>query len=148
MVLEGLTALGLACNVLQLIEFTAKIVSNSREIYKSSTGIPNDRVALKTVVDDLNKHSKQIEVSNNHPEDLRKLALQARAISEEVLAALAKIQVEGKNTRWRSFMSAFKEAWSREKIKEMTDQLSEVRSQMNFQAQLLIRFAGPTLRCR
>jgi hypothetical protein len=61
MVLDPLTALSLAGNILQFIDFAAKVVSKCRGIHKSPDGVLPEDQELELVASDLARLSKRLE---------------------------------------------------------------------------------------
>ena len=61
--LDPLTALSLAGNVVQLVDFSAKVVSESRQIYQVGSVIQNDE--LEIISNDLLVLLKTVQSRNN-----------------------------------------------------------------------------------
>lgn len=51
--MDPLTALGLASNIVQFVDFASKLISQSHEIYQSADGALEDNVALEHVAKNL-----------------------------------------------------------------------------------------------
>jgi hypothetical protein len=63
--LDPFSALGVAANVVQFIDFGSKLISESHEIYKSATGTSTGMVELEMIYVDLNKFTKNLQLPNN-----------------------------------------------------------------------------------
>ncbi|KUJ15133.1 uncharacterized protein LY89DRAFT_685948 [Mollisia scopiformis] len=137
--MDPLTALGLAGNIVQFIDFAWKLFEGTKAIYKSASGSSHDNAVLQSIANDLRHLSNGIIISNQHSEELRRLATESKRISLELLDALEKLKLQGRNTKWKSFVLALREAWSRGKINEMSDRLSALQSQMNLHIQIMVR---------
>ena len=74
MVLDPLTALGVASNAVQLIEFSSRIVSRGHQIYKSADGTLAKNLKLEAVTDGLLKANNVLECSLRSYEVTRPLA--------------------------------------------------------------------------
>ena len=59
--MDPLTALGLAANIVQFVDFTSKLISQSHEIYRSADGALEDHVALENVANNLSKLSDELK---------------------------------------------------------------------------------------
>jgi preprotein translocase subunit SecA len=60
MVFTGTDALSLAANIFQVIEFSAKIVSKGKELYKSEDGVLRENEATETVASRLQEMSQRL----------------------------------------------------------------------------------------
>lgn len=61
--LDPLTALSLASSIVQLVDFSAKVVSESRQIYQAGSAIQNDE--LEIISNDLLDLVKTVELRSN-----------------------------------------------------------------------------------
>jgi hypothetical protein len=137
--MEPLTALGLAGNIVQFVDFACKLFEGARTIYKSASSSSDEYAVLHVIATDLSRLSGEIMVSPEHPEGLRCLAAEAESISQELLGALQKLKLQGQKTKWKSFIIALKEAWNRDKVNEIAGRLSALQSQLNMHIQLMVR---------
>ena len=114
MPLDPVTALSLASNVIQFVDFGSKLLSKTRELHKSTTGALSEDIELEIITDDLKVLSSQLQFpqsSQVYGHDLDEsenslvaLSVKCTAISEELLGALNQLKVgDGLNNRWRSF---------------------------------------------
>ncbi|KAI1446723.1 hypothetical protein F5Y02DRAFT_55953 [Annulohypoxylon stygium] len=136
--MEPLSALSLAGNILQFIEFTSHLLSTSVEIYKSSTGTLDSKVALEEIYQRLSYLSVSlITASRNTQPSASELALRSIASScnddcIRLLAVLNDIRVdEGSHRLWKSFRAALKLAWRGEQeIEKLATRLRDRQSMM------------------
>ena len=143
--LDPLTALAVAGNIVQFVDLGYKILSNSFEIYKSGTTEGNRQ--LETVTDDLIALSQRMTdaastqltittVSTNDisAEDANSIKLvvgQTSVVSKELLDTLKKIHVTGKHNKVRSLRQALRNVLSEDKINEIGRRLENLRSELN-----------------
>jgi hypothetical protein len=139
MPLDPLTALGLAGNVFQFVDFACKLFQGTRSIYKSASGVGKENDVLETITADLSRLVNNIVISSEHSEELRSLTAQAKCICTELLEALEGVRVHGQKTKWKCFVAALKEAWSSSRLDEISGRLFALRSQINMRMQVMMR---------
>src|ERR1700712_5284666 len=95
--MDPLASLGVVGNVIQIIEFSAKVISRSAQIYDSGGLVGNSE--LKTVTIDLFSFCEKLEKSlgtapKASPSDAAELALgkDCQHVASELLFALEKIK--------------------------------------------------------
>jgi hypothetical protein len=116
--MDPLSALGLAGNIVQFIDFGSKLVCKGRQIYKSSDGALEQHVDLEATTNDLVLLSAQIEPSKyrNQESDhqlkeeavLLKLTTACNDVALTLLTTLNSIKVTGRHRRWKSVRQALK----------------------------------------
>jgi hypothetical protein len=139
MVLDPISALGLAGNLVQFVDFLFKLVSESRGIYKSATGALNEHAFLEKIAVDLSKLSDSLPSttlgvtgsSSLVGHDILDLAAECKDVSRRLLGALEEIKVKGSHRRWKSFVQALKSVWKREEIEELTRRLDRIQNLLN-----------------
>jgi hypothetical protein len=143
--LEPLTALGAAGNIVQFVDLGYKILSNSFEIYKSGTTEGNTQ--LQTVTDDLVALSQRIAdaastqltiktvftnaISAEDTNSIQVVAEQTSVVCKELLDVLKKVHVTGKHNKVRSLRQALRNVLSENKINEIGRKLENLRSELN-----------------
>lgn len=127
MALDPFTALGIAGNVVQFVDFTWKLILGSRAIYNSSTGTSKDHAVIHTIAAVVTRLSDGITSSGASPE-LEKLATESKRIADELLKLLEKLKVKGKKTVWQSFAVAMKEVCSRHDIDELYTRRADIKA--------------------
>lgn len=136
--MDPFSALGLAANVVQFIDFGTKLISESHEIYKSTTGTSTGMVELETIYTDLNNFAKGLQTpdhsSNRTPEDesLRQLAASCLTVADELLAIVSALKVDAKShhRKWRSVRHAIKVTWKQGDIDNLQKRLADFRGQL------------------
>ena len=152
--LDPLTALSLAGNVIQFIDFSSKLVSKGREIYRSTDGALRDNLEIEIVTADftkvvqrLMKHSGSetvatvaTAISTDDTElELRQICEMCRSVATEFLAKLQAVKVTGKHRGWKSFRQALKSVWTKEEIDDIAQRLALFRQQLEFH--IMVSFA-------
>lgn len=156
--LDPLSALGLASNVIQLVDFASRLVKKGTEIHLRGETVDNARLEAVTV--NLVHQSKNITTSvgraglpsaprsqeekvvnlsppqNNHQslmttKILLDTARNCAITANELVECLENLKRKhGRNAVWRSFRQAIKTEWSKETIKAMAAKLDAYRSDL------------------
>lgn len=142
--MEPLTALGLASNVVQFVHFASSLISSGSEIAQSAEGATRETLELEQVFDSLHTFNSDFCRLSNAPtsnardfttgdgapvealemrrsiESLRNLAIECNVLCEELLEMLRKIRA--KKTSLRPFTSlsvALKTMWHSDNIQNL-----------------------------
>ncbi len=139
--LDPFSALSLASNVVQFVDFASKLMSESRKIYKA--GFSTTTLELETVTKDLSliiDRLTDLFVSNvakgERPDDsegqggLQHLTSRCREVADELLAILEELKSEGSHSQWRCFRQALKTVRKHDYIEGLQKRLAEIRSQL------------------
>ena len=98
--MDPITAVGLVGTVVQLIDFSSKIVSKSTELYRSGSGVLAENADIETVTAHLSKLNTQLKQSTAVGDpDLQVLCRACGDVADQLLAALAKLKVTGKGQK-------------------------------------------------
>lgn len=143
--MDPLTAISLAGNIAQFIDFSCKLFSASRSIYTSNSGLSSDREDLHALTTNLQSISAKLKpvplqsAKFNVSNELQDLALRCDNIATELLAVLKKLALKDKPSKWDSFHAALKTMWNKGKIDEMNKRLDSYRLQLVLELQKLER---------
>ncbi|KAM0794758.1 hypothetical protein BDR22DRAFT_676431 [Usnea florida] len=137
MALESLAALSLAGNVVQFIDFGCRLLSKSRELYRSSDGALAENVEIENIASSLTALSKGLTPGSSQTqsesidyENLRSLAEDCKSIATELLQALRKLKVKDPQTKLQCFRTALKRIWRSEKIENISKRLDRSGSRL------------------
>ncbi len=134
--LSLLDALSLAGTIIQFVDFSSKVLSQTRQLYVSQVGALSVNQELELVTSDLFALSQKLpDVEHEHPETqegkaLRKLAISCSEIAVELSAKLNGLKVGAKHKKWNSFRQAVKSAWSEDERNDLTQRLSICRDSL------------------
>ncbi|KAL2060091.1 hypothetical protein VTL71DRAFT_9913 [Oculimacula yallundae] len=150
--LDPLTALGVASNVLALIDFSAKIISGAVSIYGSADGASKDHADVEAVAMDLSQMSGKLSDDiralalntgasltaqspsspvSVHQEALCKLALRCRKLADDLIQSLQKLKVKSdKHKLFHSGRASIKILLKAEDIARYKRTLDDLRSEM------------------
>ena len=131
--LDPITALGVAGNVVQFIDFGLKVTSKAREIYRSVDGALEENVDLEVVTGDLAAITQKLEAHS--VATIGRDGLDCQRCSEaaiELLTALERFKVSGQNSRVKSARKALKAIWGKRRVDEMRTRLEGYRDEIQF----------------
>jgi len=135
--MESLAAIGLAGNIVQFISFSSTIISKSREIQQSASGVSNETVELGLVAEDIRNFNSQILSTRSSSKQLTIIAKGCDKVARELLGAISEVQYKRVGTglanqpaKWQSFRKALKCVWKKERIDELKARLELLRDQM------------------
>lgn len=146
--LDPLSAVSLAGNILQFIEFAVKLTRDGVEIYRSPEGTLQEIVSLDQITEDLRQLSSQLVVQQDQyntstegqPKDaieddirLARLAKSCHGVATELSQALDSLKKrEGsRHLRWDAFQRSLRHAMKKNQIKELQTRLEAVRNELN-----------------
>ncbi|EGC41738.1 predicted protein [Histoplasma capsulatum var. duboisii H88] len=115
--MDPIGAVGLAANVVQLLDFAIKLVSKAHHIYNSPEGAGVHNIELDVIAQNL--------ISVN-----RRLHSRSRKIGEELIKDLQAAKVQGTHNHWKSVRQALKSALGRDGIQELYNRLKNYREQI------------------
>ena len=140
---EAIAALGLAANILQLVDYSLQIVSTAKQLSKSVDGaIPehhhtsvvttNFRDASATLSTYLEKCDGAEKGFGSENTQLRTLSSNCEVIARELLEELdrLKLRTDGKNVRWHSLRHALKITLGRDKVDALAGRLEMYRQEL------------------
>lgn len=124
MVMDPLSALSLAATIVQLVDFTSKIVSKGYHIYNTTDTALPENAALEYIVTHLQnlnarlKHHNRLSCATKDKQALEDLSTNCTMVANEVVSRLNKLKVanNAKHRKWKSFRQALKSVWSKEEL--------------------------------
>ncbi|CAM1508424.1 Fc.00g052720.m01.CDS01 [Cosmosporella sp. VM-42] len=140
MALETLSAIGLAANVLQFLDYGWKLLSESREIFHSASGVTAENAGLETIAASLSILSDKLTIPSVYSstgrrldeEAIRKIAVSSKAIADELLSSIRALKrPNGRHRRWASVRQALEGIWNKDKIDQLATRLKDMRSQLS-----------------
>ena len=147
-----LAALGLVCNILQVAEYSLKILSRGEEIRKSKKGALLENESLEECAKQLlskNVALKQsLEASSNiaaeeRDEDERALDVLARDCNKEaqyLIEKLRSISSNGSTSGWSSIRGALKSVWEKDSIDAAAQRMQDYQQTIDSRLIQSIRY--------
>ncbi|KAF2807226.1 uncharacterized protein BDZ99DRAFT_337271, partial [Mytilinidion resinicola] len=151
--MESLAVLGLAANIIQFVDFTSKLFSQSTAIYRSINGVSEETQEMITIATGLQTLCARLTStpstnSAGYPMDdeLKSLAQQCKAAGDQLVAALHSLKATGTHRKWASFTTALASVWKQSKIEAMKKKLETYKSQLSLQltrqTQAMLQYAS------
>ncbi|KAE8446759.1 hypothetical protein EG329_011664 [Mollisiaceae sp. DMI_Dod_QoI] len=145
--MDPLSALSLAATLVQLVDFTSKIVSKGYHIYNDTDQALPQNVALEYLVTDLQNlnarlhHHDRLSCATRDEQALEDLSASCAVLADELVSRLNKLKVadDAKHRKWKSFRQALKSVWSKEELDAMAAKLFEYRNQLEFHVLLSLK---------
>lgn len=142
--MDPLTAIGLAANVLQFIDFATKIVSKGNRIRKSADGLLEEYHDLEIVTSDLlilqTKMKPVPDDANAFLSDedsqMHYLLEASNDVAGKLLTRLNMAKAQGRYRSWKSLRQALKSVTSKDEVDYMANRLSTFR--VEFQTRILV----------
>jgi hypothetical protein len=137
--MDPISALGLASNIIQIVDFAARIISRSYEIYNSTDGQLQDHAILDDAAQNLSELYADLQRSANintrkldaADKQLLSLKKESEAITKELRKALDKARLKSGPQKWRSIFQALKSVWTEKEISRLATRLDSIRKQVD-----------------
>ena len=138
--MDPLSTLGLACNIIQCVQFVGKIVSYSKDVYQSTKGLSEDAASLGEIAEHLS--TIHVEITNRSlrqsiselslaEKKLQNLLEETQKVTTDVLHTLQRLQIQGKRSVWGSVKHALQSAWHEDDIRKLENDLDNIRKQLD-----------------
>lgn len=149
--MDPFSAFSLAASVVQFLEFGAKLISESSEIYKSTRGLTIEYAELEDVCLNLSSLSASLAESSaestfntirrsQKEEALRRMAVACKNIADELLAALRKLNLDdGPHRKLNSFRQALRNVWGKGKVKSLETKLNKYKLDLSLHLAAIAR---------
>lgn len=146
--MDPFTAIGLADNIINFIEFACKIVYGGYQILNSASGMTPENTTLSVLLDDLNAVTKGLLVDLPGPnrteneEELCRLAAACHELSMELAEVLSLLKVTDRRSRWQSMKVKWRSIRKERNIEAIERRLSKFQSQILIRLHLMIRYVA------
>ena len=140
--MDPISAIGLAGSIVQFVDFSWKIFSETKDLYISSTGTTAGNDVLESISRDLIQLNDALTAPSNAgaiPDGMRDLASQCKGVAQELFEVLDKIKVKGPRRKWKSFAKALQSVWKAEQIEKLVKRMERLRNEMQLRLQLILR---------
>lgn len=129
MVMDPVTAIGLASSVVALVEYGGKLLSTGIELYEVG-GTLEEHVFLERTTNRLTELFDRIDQATPAASlGLAQLQNDGRKVAKELLDAMGKLKVKGAPSIRKSLWKALKVVHSKEKSQELVQRLDRLRSE-------------------
>lgn len=143
--MEALTALGLASNIVQFIDFSSKIIKGAKEIHDSTTGTSPRTEGLEDVVNEMQSLSLRLDPpTTGHPDEderaFRRLAAECRILCTQLLDLIGSVKPNNPKSKCQSIIAAIRGAWNEKERTELERRLDSCRNQLELQLTFLMKY--------
>ena len=162
--LDPLSALSLASAIVQFLDFGVKLVAETSQIYRSTTGTLNENAELEDATEKIDRLNSKIleqndvgaaEAVSEDESILHELARKSKVIANELLTLLQDLKVKsaGKSRKWESFRKAVaaQSPGNKGKLQVLEKKLRELQDDISHHLVYLMRHVAedsPTRRSR
>jgi len=96
--METLAAIGLVGNIVQFVDFSGKLISESVQLYQSCEGALAENIDIEATINHLVLLNEKLKSTTTVTGDgaLQKLCASCNTVADELLAALNKVKVRHK----------------------------------------------------
>ena len=147
--MDPFSAVSLAGNIIQFVEYGRNLVCGSLEIYKSANGATSINSELELITEDLtelcSKLGRPVNIVDERllPKaelDLLKLSRSCGALGRQFQEMLESLKVKGRNCKWDSVRQALKSQWKANEIKQYQERLDNFRSEIACHLLSILRY--------
>jgi len=130
--MDPLTAFSLACGVIQVIDFSAKVLSQCREIYKNGSLSENESIKsmvehLITLRADLQPTTSSIGTQTAGDKDLVQLSNKCSEMAKELVGELQSLKAGSTSSKWKAVSVTLRNLKKKSTIESMQRQLDGYR---------------------
>ena len=142
--MDPLTALGLAANIIQLVDYSTKVINGAREIYGSASGITEEHRSLQSIVIQMKELSSKLLPTtgtsrSDDEEAVCRVAAECNIISDQILELLGKIKPKNSKSKHQVALAAVKNKFREKGRSELEKRLVNCRSQLELHLNVLTR---------
>ncbi|KAF2114525.1 hypothetical protein BDV96DRAFT_522208 [Lophiotrema nucula] len=143
MPVDPFTALGVAGNIIQFLDFSCKLISKGKEIYTSGEGASAVSLEIEVIHEDLcnvaNALGPQHTISAQDIH-LQQLAKACQDVAQDLLNTVRSLKVDpqAQHRKWKSFRQALKSVWKQSRIEDLEARLDSFRKQLTLHLVLSI----------
>lgn len=136
MAMDPLSALGLTSAILQIIDFSAKLISGAAEIYSSASGTTIAFEDSDRTIESLRNLTRRLDVRTSggplSREDRRLLEIKdgCEVLSRDVQAIISAIRPKNPGSRRESLLASWKTMRRKGKLKTLEERLDRHRAQV------------------
>ena len=135
--MDPLSVLSVVGNVVQFVQFTFGLLTSSKRIYNSASGISTDCEDLENVYSKLSTFSNQLVNTNfsianavsDHTSEIQEIATACKEDCEKLLGLVNKLRLRSNVSKrgWQSFSKAVLELWTAKDLESLRKRIAEAR---------------------
>ena len=146
--MEALAVVGVVSSIVQLVDFSSKILSTGIELYKSADGALADDMTVEQVTKDLialdkslNESIRATAASSCLTDEtaLKGLGEKCKEVSAELLGRLESLKISEKHKAWSTARQTLRGMWGKAKMDAMVQTLDMIKQQLNLRLLVSLR---------
>ncbi|PMD19918.1 hypothetical protein NA56DRAFT_574848 [Hyaloscypha hepaticicola] len=147
--MEVLAAFSLSGTILEFARFGMELLSDGRELYKSSQGALSANEQLELATSDLrallvklrSRHRPPVIAQDEKDEEtFQRILHRAEETAKELVERLERLKVKGpKSRKWESVRKAVQSVWTKDEVEALTKKLERFKDAMDTLIQLVRR---------
>jgi hypothetical protein len=138
--MDPVTVIGLVSSIIQLVDFSGQLISKTAQLYRSADSALAENLDIEAATKDLTQLNEKLKASvATGDAALEQLCNSCNAVGDELLGALSKLKVNGKQPKWQSARKALRSIWSKEKINQLESRLAMFREELNLRITVGLR---------
>ena len=146
--MDPFSAVSLAGNVIQFVEFGSNLISGVADLYTSADGASSTNRELELITRDLigictslnrPRNLKEEEQMSKVESNLLKLSRSCVKLGKEFVSKLQELKSKGRNRKWDSVRQALRAMWKEKDIERYRRRLESYRSEIAFHLLAILR---------
>ena len=150
--MDPLTAFSLACGVIQVVDFSIKVLAKCKEIHDHGA------LAEHQEVEEITNHLTDLRMDTSLPQssgstqspddrELRELAKTCSTTAEQLVAKLQTLKIEGPHKKREAFFKTVKALREKREIHDLEKRLNRHRSVLDTKILVTLRFVEESASC-
>lgn len=138
--MDPLSALGIAGNVIQFLDFATKLFKESREISHSASGASKNVSSLAEISAQLSTLSNSFTAADLQSLGLKDVASQCDGVAKELQTLVKRLTLTSpeKDGHWANFALALKTVLNKRQIQDLEGRVDSVQLRLGLQMQKLV----------
>ena len=150
--MDPLTAFSLACGVIQVVDFSMKVLAKCKEIHDHGALLEHQEV------EDITKHLNNLRIDTSVPQssestqisddrELRELLKTCSATAEQLVAKLQTLKVDGPHKKRQAIVKTVKAFREKKEIQDLEKRLNNYRTVLDTKILINLRFVDDSASC-
>ncbi|KAH8758100.1 hypothetical protein BGZ57DRAFT_1008652 [Hyaloscypha finlandica] len=140
--MDPVTAIGLAANILSFIDYSAKVISASIDIYGSVSGNTQESGNSEVIATEMRRFAAKLQPPSTaqvsgEEKALCNLATECEALAKKILDLLEKLKPKNRKSKSSSLVAGLKTKFYEGERRKLEEQLSSCRIQLDLQLNYL-----------
>ena len=140
--MEAIAVIGLVSNILQFVDFSARLLSNSSQRYNSAGHNLPEIANIETATNHLILLNDKLKFDDTTSKDneLQGLCASCDSVAVDLLKALDKLKPKAKASKWESIQKALQLVLCKEDIQGLERRLARIREELHLHLTMNVRY--------